>query len=120
MVVNVELGTFLAFLAVPTLTLIFMTKIRGWGLTGYVLFLGTGALSFVMLGGLTLMMMFGYNVVMSEHVALADSNGTATGTEDHTTPIITSFQDLWSYIFGAYAIVFGLIYFVVMVTGGGR
>lgn len=113
-----ELGTFLAFLAVPVLSLVFMSKIRSWGLIGYVFFIAMGALSFVMLGGLTLMMAGGYDVVQSETETAFAANGTETGSITKTTPIITDYQNIWSYVFGAFVVVFGLTYFYVMVRGG--
>ena len=115
---EVELGTFLAFLAVPALTLVFMSKIRSWQVTGYILFLGLGALSFIMLGGIALMFYFDYDVVISENTIIKDAMGVTTGTETTTTPVINSFQDIWALIFSAFAFVFGGIYFWVMIKGG--
>jgi len=129
---SVELGTFIAFLAVPFLTVIFMGKIRAWGFQGYILFLAIGALSFIMLGGLTLMFASGYEVVQSQASAaynstqiMRDANGTVTGTVEtqvpQTTkqiPIIADYQQIWAWICFAFMIVFGMLYFYVMITGG--
>lgn len=129
--VNVELGTFLAFLAVPTLTLFFMTKIRSWQITGYVLFLGLGALSFIMLGGIALMFYFGYNIVLTQeasgyttHGLAYDDLGNIIGNSTNEipatteiTPVINAFQDIWALIFSGFTFVFGGIYFWVMIRG---
>lgn len=130
--VDVELGTFLAFLSVPVLSVVFMSKVRSWGLIGYLFFLAIGALSFIMLGGLTLMMAGDYDVVWTQAHAAYNSTEyerNATGgligsieTEmperTERTPIITEYQNIWSYVFGAFVVVFGLSYFYVMVRGG--
>jgi len=115
---TVDLGTFLAFLLVPVVTLIFMGKIRSWGVGGYILFLGMGTLSFIMLGGLALMMYVPYDVVIIENVLQADALGNTTGTETHTTPIIANFQDIWATVFGGFGFIFGVLFFWVLVKGG--
>lgn len=129
---TLELGTFLAMLAVPVVTLIFMGKIRSWGFTGFILFLGVGALSFIMFGGLTLAMASEYDVVLSTtHAAHTDNavarsgNGTivtnTTSTTPETTdstPIINAYHAMWSYVFLGCMLVFGLLFFWVMIFGG--
>jgi hypothetical protein len=128
---TIELGTFIAFLVVPGLTLLFMGKIKTWGLTGYILFIFMGALSFLSLAGLSLIMASGYSVVSttvdsgtnSTNIVRA-SNGTIITNSTTTTdpgqkqvPVIDQFQEIWAMGFMGSVIVFGFIYFKVMLTG---
>ena len=116
--VSVELGTFVAFLAVPFISLIFLGKIKSWGITGYMLFLGIGALSFIMLGGLTLMMASGYEVVQSNTQTFYNSTGSIIGTTTQSQPILVDNQDIWAWIFLGTVPIFGFIYLKGALTGG--
>jgi len=116
---TVELGTFIAFLAIPFLSMIFYGKILTWGFVGWLLFLSVGALSFLLLGGVTLMMASGYEVTQSSTHEFRNATGALVGTETNSTPIINSFQQMWSYIFMSSTIVFGMVFFWVLVTAAG-
>jgi len=99
--------------------MIFYGKILTWGFVGWLLFLSVGALSFLLLGGVTLMMASGYEVTQSSTHEFRNATGALVGTETNSTPIINSFQQMWSYIFMSSTIVFGMVFFWVLVTAAG-
>ena len=132
MALEIQLGVFIAFLVFPAATFLFLLRVKEWHLTNFLLFLVMGIFGLIALGGLALMMFANYNVVQSTTQAGytmqdVDRNGTGSITSNRTitvpeitnkTPIIDSFQTIWGWIFFALVIIYGVLYFYVLATGG--
>lgn len=128
---TVELGTFLFFAIVPFSTLLFINKLTTMGIMGFILFLGCGLFSFLLLGGMALYMFSGYDVVVTKTVDAQSSNElqhnatgalvlnstTTTPAHNEVTNIITDNQQALGWLFFSFMMILGLLYIKVIFTG---
>jgi len=129
---NIELGVFVFFAAIPFLSLIFLGKIRNWGLIGGILFIGIGIVAFVFLAALALIMFSQWDVTITEvqkgyaesEIGYNASGGVVSNVTttipniEKQTPIINQFHNEFGYFFFGLTILFGVLYFKIMATGG--
>lgn len=125
---SIELGTFIVFLIVPFISLLFVKALKSWGWFGNIIAGGVALLGFITIGTMALFMFSEYNVVISKDIPAVNAteiqrnatgsivlNSTVT-TSGYTeeNPIINDYHYEFGWIFFALAFVFGILVVKVM------